>query len=387
MKIQPQNYRTYIRQNISKIRDVDFPLEKLDLRKAEGIQSGIPLFEGVNLENIKFITKWFQVLNLTRGCSEQCTFCLRNALSPLKNSAEQINTILWEDLNRFTQGFAKLSERLDTNVLGGNSHISLFEDSNLPVAKIMDLNGETHSAQDAIQNINENLHIPQTFVTSGWNLNDKTSQDVAEKICRYVLENPQCSREFAVSINPFHQYNNNFYTNKMANVLKTFLPLFKNDCNLGSILLKYNRPNGIDSEKNGYESAKKLYSEIYAKLQKLTDSKLEDYESLKPENVTLHFENNYIENKGRGQKFFVEEEREQNRKHLFVESFEWMTLTPEQKKARAYDCMTKNVDINGRVYLITPSEQAIETNIKLNYINKDKQTAQVHSDMKFIPLK
>ena len=102
----------YITNNSSFWSKSSFPLEKIDLKKIEGIQADIPLFEGVNLESIKFLTKWFQVLNLTRGCREQCTFCLRNAQTSLKEINDNINTILWEDLTRFTEGFRKLSERL-----------------------------------------------------------------------------------------------------------------------------------------------------------------------------------------------------------------------------------------------------------------------------------
>ena len=106
MKIQPLHIS-------SSIKNSAFPLERINLSKIEGIQEGIPLFDGVKMEDIKFLTKWFQVLNLARGCREQCTFCLRNALAPIKETANQINTILWDDLKRFTEGFSTLSERLD----------------------------------------------------------------------------------------------------------------------------------------------------------------------------------------------------------------------------------------------------------------------------------
>ncbi len=45
--------------------------------------------------------------------------------------------------------------------------------------------------------------------------------------------------------------------------------------------------------------------------------------------------------------------------------------------------MTKNVDINGQVYLITPSEQLVESDIQLGYLNKGKKTAGIHSDIRF----
>ena len=73
----------------SSIRNSAFPLERINLSRIEGIQEGISLFEGVRMEDIRFLTKWFQVLNIARGCREQCTFCLRNALAPIKETANK----------------------------------------------------------------------------------------------------------------------------------------------------------------------------------------------------------------------------------------------------------------------------------------------------------
>lgn len=363
----------------SSIRNSAFPLERINLSRIEGIQEGISLFEGVRMEDIRFLIKWFQVLNIARGCREQCTFCLRNALAPIKETANQINTILWDDLKRFTEGFSTLSERLGFNILQGNSHITLFEDANLPVAKIKDSKGDIHSTREALQEIYERLGLPLVLVTSGWNVQDKFSQKSAEELCDYIKNNPDCIKEFAISVNPFYSSTKEAYIEKVVNALKTFLPLFKNNVEIGSILLKYNYPNRI----NDYDTAKSLYEEIYNRLKVVTQSNLEEYEILKPENVTRHDESNYIENKGRGQRFFMPEEVKKNNKRLFVESFEWLTMSEEQKRVHAYNFMTKNVDINGQVYLITPSEQLVETDIQLGYLSKGKTTAGIHSDIRF----
>lgn len=373
----------YILSKSTELQSALFPLEKLDLKRIEGIQKDIPLFQTTSMEQVKFISKWFQVLNLMRGCFENCTFCLRNALKPVKENSESINTILWNDFLRFTEGFSKLGERLGVNPLKGNSHITLFEDSNMPVAKMKDLNGNIYSTSDALKEIYSKFQIPIVFVTSGWGVNNKFAQKTAEELCKFVDKNPECAREFAVSVNPFFYGPRDKYIEKVANALKTFLPLFKNDKNVGSTLFKHNYPNGKDAEITGENAAKKLYNEIYLKLQEMTDSKLSDYERLKPEFVTRPKEFNLIENKGRGQQFFSADEVRKNDKKLFVESFEWMTLTRDQKQQRAYECMTKNVDINGQIYLMTPSEQRISTNIVLNFINKDKKTAAIHTDKKF----
>ena len=384
LQLSTTQINKYLLSKSTELNTAAFPLEKLDLKKIEGIQKDIPLFQTTSMEQIKFISKWFQVLNLMRGCFENCTFCLRNAQKPIKENFENINTILWNDFLRFTEGFSKLGERLGVNPLKGNSHITLFEDSNMPIAKMKDLNGNIYSTTDAVKEIYSKFQIPIVFVTSGWGVNNKFAQKTAEELCEFVSKNPECVREFAVSINPFFYGSRDKYIEKVANALKTFLPLFKNGTKAGSTLFKHNYPNGKDTEITGKNAAKKLYNEIYLKLQKITNSKLSDYERLKPEFVTRHKESNLIENKGRGQKFFSADEVSQNDKKLFVESFEWMTLTPEQKQQRAYECMTKNVDINGQIYLITPSEQRISTNIGLNFINKDKKTAPIHTDKIFV---
>ena len=382
---QVSQINRYITNNSSSWARSSFPLEKIDLKKIEGIQADIPLFEGVNLEKIKFLTKWFQVLNLTRGCREQCTFCLRNAKTPLKETHNTINTILWEDLTRFTEGFKRFGERLGVNPFQGNSHITLFEDANLPDVIIKDENGTEQSMKNVIQNIYENIRLPFVFVTSGWNVNNTKAQKAAEEICDYIVKTPDCTKEFGVSINPFYVGERENYIEKAVNTLRTFLPLFRTGEEKASILLKYNYSNGINADKNAQESAFKLYIDIFERLKNVCGNSLDGYEYLNPKNILKHRADNYIENKGRGQRFFSDEDVEKNNNKLFRESFEWMTLTPEQKKEYAYNYTTKNVDINGQVYLITPSEQAIETDIGLNFINKDKKTAKIHSDIKFYP--
>ncbi|MCM1338683.1 MAG: hypothetical protein NC191_03325 [Muribaculaceae bacterium] len=386
MRILSNNITKYIQSISPQVRNIDFPLEKLELTKLEGIQKDIPLFETTSLQNIRFISKWFQVLNLARGCTEQCTFCLRNAMLPLKENSEKISTILWDDLIRFTRGFSKLNERLGFNILRGNTHITLFEDANLPVINMKDAQGNNKSLTNAVKEIYDRLNLPLVFVTSGWNPADKSSQIAAEELCRYIQQTPDSIKEFAISVNPFQRYNRNIYISRIVNALKTFLPLYKNNNEIGSILVKYNYPTGIKSDENGYLAAKKLYEEIYENLKLETRSTLEDYEILKPEKVTIHREDNYIENKGRGQNFFPQELVKRNNKKLFVESFRWFSMTEKEKLELAYDCTTKNIDINGHIYLITPSEQLIETNMGLNFINKDKITAPIHSDIRFTKL-
>ncbi|MBQ2610818.1 hypothetical protein IJF81_00340, partial [bacterium] len=277
--------------------------------------------------------------------------------------------------------------RMGVNVLGGNSYLSVFEDSNLPELILKDKLGSKYDVADAVKLLYENLRIPVTFVTAGWNPKNLEHQKSAEKLLQYVLNIPESSTEFAVSVNPFFSGSRKAYIEKVSNTLKTFLPLFSDDRRIGSILIKYNYPSGIGADINGFESASKLYEEIFAELQKITGSNLENYTILHPKNVNVIKPSNFIESKGRGMKFFQPSEAEKKMRELNMKSFNWLTMTPEQKADFAYNCTTKNVDINGNIYLITPDEQMIKTDLNLNYINSGKNTREVHSDVEYYPFK
>ena len=377
----------YLAHHTSNLRSAQFPLDVINTRKIEGLQNDIDLFQNVSMDEIKFLSRNFSVVNLQRGCYQGCKFCLRNALKPLTETASQISSVLWDDLTRFALGFGKLNERIGVNVLGRNSYLAVFEDSNLPELILKDKLGRKYDVADAVKLLYENLRIPVTFVTAGWNPKNLEHQKSAEKLLQYVLNNPESSTEFAVSINPFFSGTKKAYIEKVSNTLKTFLPLFSNDRRIGSVLIKYNYPSGVGADINGFKPASKLYKEIFAELEKLTGNDLCNYEILNPKNINVIKSSNFIENKGRGMQYFQPAETEKKLRELNIKSFNWLTMTPKQKADFAYNCTTKNVDINGNIYLITPDEQIIKTDLNLNYINSKKNTAKVHSDVEYYPFK
>ena len=125
MKISPK-ISTYVKELPNAVKLSKYPLTKMDSAKLEGIQYGIPLFEGVKFDDIAFITKQLETLNLFRGCKWGCKHCLKNAMAP-KPGRE---SILFEDLKRFVYGFKQLSERLGFDVLNGNKYLNIIDDSN-----------------------------------------------------------------------------------------------------------------------------------------------------------------------------------------------------------------------------------------------------------------
>ena len=78
------------------------------------------------MRDIAFLTKRFETLNLFRGCRVNCSHCLKDAKPPQKGC----ETILFEDLMRFLDGFRELGERLGFNVFQGNKYVNIIDDAN-----------------------------------------------------------------------------------------------------------------------------------------------------------------------------------------------------------------------------------------------------------------
>lgn len=386
----------------TQIKTAEFPLTKIDLSRFEGIQSDIPLFNSksnISLNDIVFITKHLETLNLFRGCRVNCSHCLKNAKPAQKGS----ETILFEDLERFLDGFKTLSERFGFNVLNGTKYLSIVDDSNPSDIPIKGLAGQ-HSVVEAMGLIYQKLQIPPLFVTSGWNQKSKYAQNNAENLVKMVKTNPDSIKDVEISINPFTglmeksrealesknqataEFFRNIYTSRMANVLATFIDLFK----LEKATIIYRHANNSKNEGINELETRKLYEEIYNKLHKIIGSKVESLPQLKPENLTKFDKKHLIEPSGRARKFFSKEENFKEQSQLIAEALDWELLTSKEKKEKLQDFAVKGIDINGQVYATmpankvdfvnTPIELTVPTNIQLNYIN-NIETAPIYSDI------
>ena len=147
------NINTHINKIPNSIKDSKYPLTKLNLQNLEGVQSDICLFNGekpLTMDAISFITKRFETLNLFRGCTVGCSHCLKDA------KPEDNRSILFEDLERFLEGFKTLNERLGFNVFNGNKYLSIVDDSN-PSDFPISGKDRKHSVVEAIKEIYEKL--------------------------------------------------------------------------------------------------------------------------------------------------------------------------------------------------------------------------------------
>ena len=395
------NINTYIDKIPNSIKDSKYPLTKLNLQKLEGVQSDICLFNGnkpLNMEAISFITKRFETLNLFRGCTVGCSHCLKDA------KVEDNRSILFEDLERFLDGFKTLNERLGFNVFKGNKYLSIVDDSNPSDFPIM---GKTskHSVVEAIKEIYEKLNIPVLFVTSGWNKGSSYAQKASEELANAIQKKSSMIESVDISINPFvgileksreaSQNHNqdkadflrNVYTSRMANTLATFLNAFIN--NKAHIIYRH-APSTEGNELVDEKAMKQLYEEIYAKLRKMVGSKLDDIPMLKPEQLTQFDKSHLIEASGCGRRFFTSKTNFLEQQKLIDEAIEWACLNEQEKLAKLRDGALKCIDINGNVYTTMPAskvdyisapiELTLPTKIQLNYENK-KPTTPVFSDI------
>lgn len=385
-------YEFYINMNLSNIsstvKSTPFPLSQINPNCLEGIQKDIPIFNSVTMEDIAFITKRFETLNLFRGCSSGCSHCLKDA-KPIKNG-----TILFEDLKNFLNGFKTLNERLGFNVFQGNKYLSIIDDSNpfdIPIR------GETrlHSVNEAVKMIYEKIKLPTIFVTSGWNRGSKYSQKTTEEFAKMVEKNPEMIESVEVSINPFDglmeksrkalnsenadkaEFFRNIYTDRIANALNVFLKLFET----GKARVIYRHaPDFPGNELVGEHATAQLYSEIYSKLKQMTGSLLENIQALKPENLTNFDKSHLIESSGRGRRFFPNQHNLKEQEELIEEVLYRDSMSPQERHKELLDCSVKCIDINGKVYATMPAtkvdyisapiELTFPTDIKLNYKNK-----------------
>lgn len=393
----------YIKQLPNSIKDSKYPLSKLDTKFLEGIQSGIPLFQGekhLAMNSISFLSTRFETLNLFRGCTVGCSHCLKDA------QANGHRSILFEDLERFLNGFKTLNERLGFNVFNGNKYLSIVDDSNPSDFPILGKDRK-HSVVEAIEKIYEKLNIPILFVTSGWNKGSGYAQKASEELANAIQKNPSMIESVDISINPFvgileksreaSKNNNqdkadflrNVYTSRMANVLATFLNAFAS--NKAQIIYRH-APNTDGNELVNEVATKKLYEEIYTKLRKLVGSAIDNIPQLKPEELTRFDKSHLIESSGRGRQFFSSEINLREQEQLIGEAIEWECLSNEEKFKTLNDYALKCVDIDGSVYATMPSnkvdyisapiELTVSTDIKLNYENKTP-TKPIFSDIDF----
>lgn len=408
--------KTYLymaKQAYKKVKTLD--LYMFDLNKLDGIQEGINVFKGLNMKEIAFVADTVAEITVNRGCRNICAHCYASAKAPIKETANQINKMSWNDFTSLTDGVEELNKRVGFPIVvqKKNKHAMAipFHDADCSSIILKDNEGKEHDFIDIAERLDKAFHLPVLFDTAGWNIQDVKAQKRMEKYVEYYSkpENFKKLEGFNLSVNPFHamyakslELKQNrkpelaeklydLYTTRMANVLFTLTPLQKNP-NFEFIA----RSAANDSKvPKGFKEKdlRALYMDILEKVNNLYKKDMKSAQKVvKNEDEAFEYFNNYykrLENisptigmSARAEKFvdkndeiakFGERRKQQNIKDI-------------QSLKRIKDLRKLNKDMNNHFYgiidangdyYLTTFHTSFPTEIKFNFENKGKTTAPI----------
>ena len=408
-----KTYLCMAKQAYKKVKTLD--LYMFDLNKLDGIQEGINVFKGLNMKEIAFVADTVAEITVNRGCRNICAHCYASAKAPIKETANQINKMSWNDFTSLTDGFEELNKRVGFPVVvqKKNKHAMAipFHDADCSSIILKDNEGKEHDFIDIAERLDKAFHLPALFDTAGWNIQDVKAQKRMEKYVEYYSksENFKKLEGFNLSVNPFHamyakslELKQNrkpelaeklydLYTTRMANVLFTLTPLQKNP-NFEFIA----RSAANDSKvPKGFKEKdlRGLYMDILEKVNNLYKKDMKSAQKVvKNEDEAFEYFNNYykrLENisptigmSARVEKFvdkndeiakFGERRKQQNIKDI-------------QSLKRIKDLRKLNKDMNNHFYgiidangdyYLTTFHTSFPTEIKFNFENKGKITAPI----------
>lgn len=257
----------------------------------EGIQYGIPVFNGLSMKDIQYLSENLHVIAVKRGCTNMCGHCYADA----KPSNREMS---WEDFKMITGGFKKLRKRLHYIDIYGieinktphgiiDTTTEMFYDADCMNIALKDKKGNVHDFIDLSEELYNSLARKTVFDTSGWDKNNLKMQTRAEKYTEYFSksENMEKFNQFNVSFNVFNASYiasikarkagdiakadklRNKFTDNMANVLYTFTPLLQHP--QYNILTRCFNFEAKNAYKFGPNSMLKLMEEVINKVREL----------------------------------------------------------------------------------------------------------------------
>lgn len=408
-----KTYLCMAKQAYKKVKTLD--LYMFDLNKLDGIQEGINVFKGLNMKEIAFVADTVAEITVNRGCRNICAHCYASAKAPIKETANQINKMSWNDFTSLTDGFEELNKRVGFPVVvqKKNKHAMAipFHDADCSSIILKDNEGKEHDFIDITERLDKAFHLPVLFDTAGWNIQDVKAQKRMEKYVEYYSkpENFKKLEGFNLSVNPFHamyakslELKQNrkpelaeklydLYTTRMANVLFTLTPLQKNP-NFEFIA----RSAANDSKvPKGFKEKdlRSLYMDILEKVNNLYKKDMKSAQKVvKNEDEAFEYFNNYykrLENisptigmSARAEKF-VDKDDEIAK---FGERRKQQNIKDIQSLKRIKDLRKLNKDMNNHFYgiidangdyYLTTFHTSFPTEIKFNFENKGKITAPI----------
>lgn len=393
-------------------------LSDRDIEELEGIQYGLKTFEGMSFREIYFILCNLGELSLPvyRDCAGMCPACNVNGRPAQFSKPENLRRMDYEDFENFTNDLKEISTRLNfdlfdkavfknikDNVDSGIFTFpgtALFYDSDGKDIWLKDKDGNVHEFPELNKKLYESTGIRGIFDTAGWSKNDKKTQARMERLVDYYsdLGNQQEIDQVNISFNTYNgllQKANEYkekgdfvgyermkkvYTSNIANALYTFTPLV--DEEFFSVFTKavdYGAPSKFDDYKKMsifglaedviYHLIDRYEEDLKNKNYKYVRSKEDIYELIK----------SFVKIFGVPSTVLSPSARENIFSDLNKEKFDYI----KDNKNATYDDVVNQrltnilIDMNGKVYLSNDLE-LYETDMQLNFKNKDKQTKQIY---------
>lgn len=234
-----QQYINDVRASLKKKGETLNSLNQLDPIKLEGILDDIDIFKNLSVKDL-YLMQGLSTLLLQRGCPNGCSHCMVNAKLPIQN-------MCWEDFKNIAEGIGEVKKRLGFNPFYINK--SYITKSNSPpqeeylktfypyydaepmITKLIDKQGQSHNIASVVSTFFEETGNPFGIITAGWEPNDEYTQKAAAELVNLVQTNPKVIKKLGISLHPFHKLiesgHRQEYIDRMANTIKTLLPLLK----------------------------------------------------------------------------------------------------------------------------------------------------------------
>ncbi len=410
---QFQDACEYLKERTEELKNGDKKIfaENFDLKKLNGIQKDIEVFEGMKLTEIAVIAEKLHGVLLTRGCKNGCAHCFADA-------KKHIERMSFEDFEKFTGGYQELNNRLGFNVFDRpvkfTQYHTTFHDSDCADIFLKDKNGKVHDLIELNEMLYKTTKTPVIFDTHGWNVKHPTTVERARKYIEHYSnpENAKILHGFNLSLDPYHELNTRAieflesdpdrskkfreaYTNRTAQVLFDMTPI--------STTKKFHIfPLCTDecSTKSNHTKEKDfmvLFEEIKTKLREKYEEDLasDDPKFIKSEEDIEKYIDNYekcIQEKyydgqykyryeirkanprGRGENLY-------NKNDRIKQSFEIIKkekahITEGSGSPLSQYKFGALIDVNGKVYL-QDDEDVFPMESAFNFENKDKQSSPV----------
>ena len=402
------NYAEYLSKRQASLKKSHTPvkywtLDKFDMDKLEGIQEGLKTIGNLTMKQIKSIADRTLAIILQRGCNNMCAHCYADARpESFYRDKNTIAKIDFEDFKNFCDDFQNLNKKMGFNIFKRKrvyNYQVLFHDADSSMITAKDKAGKEYDYLDLSKMLHDTCNEEILFDTAGWHVQDKNTQKRMENLVDKFNKHYDDYKfvRFNLSFNPFQSlyYNSvlreregkheiaqklrEAYTTRMANTINTLLPiLLEHPENFGINSRSF--PNGQIQEVKGFQQddLAQLYKEVLEKIvedflkrDKEFNTKEELYTALNQiiDYFQLFYEstNTNIGITGRLTKNFKVKNTRKTMDEIFPNA---------NDKIICKNMDAALIDLNGKVY-ITDYQETYPTNVQLNYINKDKNTAPI----------